>query len=73
MELWYDKLFLFSLDEYNQLPDGIELTSISGRTVIKGKDLIDTDDRYGCTAWGVFDPMNHPLRELFMTFMLSKE
>jgi hypothetical protein len=39
---------------YDQVPDGTKLTSISGKTYIKGKDYIDDDTRGGFLAFGVY-------------------
>ncbi len=72
MHKWDDTLWLFTEDEFNKLPDGIELICINGETVIKGVDVIDMDTRYGHIAFGVDNPMNHPEAELFSVFMLSK-
>jgi hypothetical protein len=36
----------------------------------KGKDHIDMDTRYGYTAFGVKDPWNHPLKDLFLIFKI---
>ncbi len=45
--------------EYDDLPDGIVLISISGDKKIKGKDSIDQDTRGGFLAWGLFkDPLS---------------
>lgn len=38
---------------WDQIPDGVELTCIDGRTVIKGKDYIDDDTRAGLLAYGI--------------------
>ena len=65
-------LYLLSIAEYNKLPDGTELTSINGTTLVKGKDHIDMDTRGGVTAFGVIDPWNHPLKDLFLIFELTK-
>jgi Uma2 family endonuclease len=63
-------LYLLTPEEFEQLPDGIELICISGETVIKGKDHIDDDTRAGRLAYGIVDPFNHPLKDLFLTFLL---
>lgn len=69
----FDKNFwIFTLEEYEQLPDGIELTSITGNKVIKGKDYIDLDVRFGCIAYGVKNPREHEHGELFTTFILKQ-
>lgn len=74
MQLWDEesKLYLFTLDEYNKLPDGIELESISGTSKVKGVDKISLDTRFGCLAYGVKDPWNHAEKHLFLTFILSE-
>jgi hypothetical protein len=71
MAPWDEKLFLLTEEELNELPDGIVLTSIMGDTAVKGKDYIDTDSRFGHTAYGITDPFNHPLKELFIKFRLK--
>ena len=65
-------LWLLSVDEYNQLPNGTVLDCIDGKQYTKGKDYIDLDTRFGHTAFGVIDPNNHPEAELFTKLMLSK-
>lgn len=71
MREWDDNLYLFTPDEFNQLPDGIELTALDNSTVVKGKDKIDQDVRFGHLAFGVIDPWNHPLKDLFLLFKLK--
>jgi len=72
MQLWNeDGLYLFTREEYNQLPDGTELTSINGKLKTKGIDYIDMDVRFGYIAYGVQDPWNHPLKDLFLIFTLK--
>jgi hypothetical protein len=68
---WDDTLWLFTKEEYEQLPDGIELTSINGDIRIKGVDEIDKDTRFGYLAYGVDNPATHPESELFTKFMLQ--
>jgi hypothetical protein len=67
-------LYLFTVDEFNKLPDGIELTSImiGDKKKIKGKDEIDLDTRYGHIAYGVNNPWEHAEKHLFLTFILSQ-
>ena len=74
MHPWDDTLWLFTPEEYEQLPDGIELYSImSGdKPVVKGKDNIDMDTRWGHIAYGVKDPWNHPLKDLFLIFKIKE-
>ena len=71
MHPWDETLELFTPEEYEQLPDGVELTSISGDTKVKGKDYIDMDTRFGHIAYGVKDPWNHPLKDLFLIFKIK--
>jgi hypothetical protein len=65
-----DTLWLFTQEEFDQLPLWTTLISINGNTHTKGIDNFDYDTRYGCIAYGVRDPNNHPLAELFLTFRL---
>lgn len=67
-----DNLFLFTPEEFNKLPDGIILESISNKKYTKGVDSIDGDTRFGYMAVGVRDPWNHPEKNLFLTFVLSE-
>ena len=72
MAPWDRELYLFTPEEFEQLPDGTELQSISkGKSVIKGKDYVDMDTRFGHIAYGVKDPWNHPLKDLFLIFKLK--
>jgi hypothetical protein len=71
MHPWDEKLTLFTPEEVEQLPDGTELISIMGDKKVKGKDEIDMDTRFGHTAWGVSDPWNHPLKDLFLVFKIK--
>ena len=71
MRQWDEHLWLFTPDEYEQLPDGIELTTINGSVAVKGKHNIDMDTRFGYIAYGVNHPMEHEERELFMRFILQ--
>jgi hypothetical protein len=72
MHPWDENLELFTPEEFEQLPDGIELTSISGDTKVKGKDTIDMDTRFGHIAYGVKDPWSHSLKDLFLIFKIKK-
>lgn len=74
MQLWSEEtnLYLFTPEEYEQLPDGCELTCIDGSKEVKGIDKIDMDTRFGHTAFGVNDPWNHPLKDLFLVFKLKQ-
>jgi hypothetical protein len=71
MQKWND-LWLFTEDEFSKLPDDFELTCIDGKTVIKGKDYIDMDIRFGHIAYGVVGPLlDHPEAELLTKIKLS--
>jgi hypothetical protein len=71
MMQWNQDLWLLTQAEFDQLPNGTELVCINGNTVVKGQDRIDTDTRAEHLAHGVRDPENHPLRDLFLIFMLK--
>lgn len=74
MQPWNDEgLYLFTPAEFEQIPDGTELECImAGEKAIKGKDYIDLDTRFGHIAYGVKDPWNHPLKDLFLIFKLKE-
>lgn len=61
-------IWLFTIAECELLPDGFELDCINGKKYVKGRDYIDMDTRFGMTAFGVIDPLNHPNSEL-LTFL----
>jgi hypothetical protein len=70
MGRWDEKLFLFTPEELNKIPDGTVVSCIDGRDYVKGTDILDDDIRFGYTAYGVKDPWNHELKNLFLTFKL---
>jgi hypothetical protein len=74
MQLWSEEsnLYLFTPEEYEQLPDGIELACIDDEKAIKGKDFIDLDTRFGYIAYGVYYPWEHELKDLFLIFKLKE-
>lgn len=75
MRIWDEEenpLWLFTVDEFNQIPDGTTLESIGSDYKIKGNDTIDMDVRGRHIAWGVRDPMNHELKNLFTLFLLKQ-
>lgn len=72
MQKWNEDLWLFTLEEYTQLPDGIVLTSINGKQKTKGIDDIDADTRFGHIAYGVVNPSTHPEAVLFTKFKLQE-
>jgi hypothetical protein len=65
-----NSLWLLTPEEFNRLPDGIELESITKHKKIKGVDEIDMDERFGHIAWGVRNPFNHKEKNLFLIFKL---
>ena len=67
-----NSLWLFTMPEFNLLPDGIELESINGEKKIKGKDYIDDDTRGGHIAYGIRSPKTHKNADLFLIFLLKK-
>lgn len=69
MHKWDDELWVLTPEELAQLPDGIELESINGEKVVKGKDRIDDDTRWGYLAYGIRHPYKHPLASTF-TWMI---
>lgn len=71
MQNWDNNLWLLTKNEFSQLPDGTELTCIDGTTAVKGQDNIDMDTRYNHIAYGVVDPVNHPLAAQFVFFRLA--
>lgn len=46
-------ILLVPIWAFDLLADGTELTSISGKSVIKGQDSIDLDVRFGCISYGI--------------------
>lgn len=75
MHIW-DKtdgkpLWLFTVDEFKQLPENTVLECIDGEFYIKGVDDIDLDTRANHIAFGIRDIENHPEKELFLKFKLS--
>lgn len=72
MQKWSDNMWLFTLEEYEQLPDGFELVCIDETEAIKGVDYIDLDTRGKYIAYGVNGPLiSHPYAELLNKFRLS--
>ena len=48
-------LTLLTPEELERLPDGTALVDVMGLEVVKGRDKIDGDTRYGYLAYGVLD------------------
>lgn len=61
--------WLLTVEEFKQLPNGVELESASGTKATKGQDLVAHDQRHEYIAWGIRDPFNHELAPLFKTFV----
>lgn len=74
MRQWYEdpNLWLFTMSEYQQLPDGTVLEGVNGKKAVKGVDHIGHNQRFGLIAWGVRDPWNHDLKDLFLIFKLKQ-
>lgn len=51
---------LIQPEHLEALPDGTQLFCLDGSTVIKGKDVIDPDTRYGFLAYGFLCTTKHP-------------
>ncbi len=71
MRRWDEELWLFTPEEFEQVPEGTVLECINGKSHTIGKDYIDMDTRYGYIAYGVRNPLQHELAPLFMQFVLS--
>ena len=72
MSAWWDdehKLCLLTPEELAALPDGTELECIDGERVIKSKDELDNDTRFGHVPYGVTG--DHPLRLALLEKMKS--
>jgi len=52
-----EKIWLITLEQFNQLPDGVELTDTFGEKKVKGKDYIplDTKGEYICFGFSEKD------------------
>jgi len=67
-----DGLYLLTPEEFEQIPDGVALTSITGDVRVKGIDYIDSDVRFGHLAYGIKNPWQHELKHLFLIFKLKQ-
>lgn len=67
-----NSLWLITPDEFDRIPDGTKLECINGQYFEKGKDEIDLDTRFGHIAYGVRNPFNHELKDLFLIFKLCQ-
>ena len=54
MVSWDGELYLIPLRDWQNWPQGAEVTSINGDVKVKGSDNIDEDTRYGLLAWGIY-------------------
>jgi len=52
-------ILLLTPEQFAILSDGTTLISISGRTVIKGKDYIDNETRGKYLAYGILNEKPH--------------
>lgn len=71
---WDDEenpLWLITQEELDILPEGIELECIDGKIVVKGRDYIDNDTRFGHIAYGVRTPNSHKYRDIFTEMSLK--
>lgn len=61
MRKWSDEgdevLWLLTQEEFDEVPDGTVLLSINDETMVKGKDYIDDDTRFGVIAYGLTPAM----------------
>lgn len=55
----YEDILLLTPDEFQRLPIGAVLVSISGFEYVKGKDYIDDDTRGGHLAYGLTQTDTH--------------
>ena len=55
--VWGDEngftLMLLPGEWHRHIPEGFQLESISGKSVVAGQDYIDDDIRFGCLAYGI--------------------
>lgn len=66
------EIYLLTLEQFNQIPDGIELVSILSERKIKGVDYIDDDTRMGVLAFGIEMPLEtHPAAEVLTKLRLQ--
>lgn len=75
MQKWSNEndLWLLTLEEFLEVPDGTVLLSISDDTAVKGKDYIDDDTRFGCIAYGLTPTMaeSQGLMDKFIVWKLK--
>jgi len=65
-------LYLLTPEEFEQLPEGVALTSIIGDVRVKGIDFIDLGVQiFGHMAYGIKNPWQHDLKHLFLIFKLK--
>ena len=50
-------LWLLTIEEFIEVPNGTVLLSINDETKVKGKDYIDDGTRFGCMAYGLTPTM----------------
>lgn len=73
---WEDEdensLWLLTPEELTKVPDGTKLECINKKMYTVGVDRIDDDIRYGHLAYGVRNPFNHKLKDIFLLMILAK-
>ena len=63
-------LWLFTPAELESLPDGTVVESIMNDFSTKGVDHLDNDTRFGHTAYGIRNPFEHELKDMFIEWRL---
>lgn len=76
MVKWEDEgensLWLITPTELLKIPNGTELECINKKKYVVGIDRIDDDLRFGHLAYGVRNPFNHKLKDIFLLMVLEK-
>lgn len=67
-----DSLWLLTPAELTKIPTGTELECIDGKLKKVGIDYIDDDLRGGHLAYGVRNPFNHELKDIFLLMVLER-
>lgn len=68
---WNEDLWLFTPEEFEQIPDGTRVEGILGVIRTKGVHDIPRDLVYGHLSSGIRNPFKHELKDLFLTFILK--
>lgn len=67
-----NSLWLLTPAEFAKIPDGAVLECFDGKLKTKGVDYIDDDLRGGHLAYGVRNPFNHELKDIFLLMVLER-